>query len=605
MECGDPARTEPLLKARTCPVFKDRVGFARPSVFDTVTGTMKQHLLLVGVFLTIVFAMFAQDRSPSPSPADFDVIIKGGTVYDGTGAEPRQVDVAIRGDRIAGVGDFKSARAKNVIDAKGLAVAPGFINMLSWSTQSLIQDGRSQSEIREGVTTEIMGEGESMGPVNDRVRQHMLQTQADIKYDIKWNTLAEYLQYLEKRGVSCNVASFLGATTVREYVIGFQNKDPTPKQLDQMRELVRQEMEAGALGIGTSLIYPPAFYAKTEELIELCKVAAKYQGKYISHMRSEGNRLLDAVDELIRISREAGLPAEVYHIKAAGKQNWGTLDDLLSRIEAAQKEGLKITADMYTYTAAGTGLDACLPPWTEDGGYPALFKRLRDPATREKIAAEVSKDSDEWENLYIGAGSPEKILLFGFKSDKLKPLTGKSLTEVAKMRGKDPITTIMDLTAEDESRIDTIYFLMSEENVKKELAKPWISFGSDEASQAPEGVFLKSNPHPRAYGNFARVLGKYVRDERIIPMKEAIRRLSGLPATNLGLDHRGFLKEGMFADVVVFDPATISDRATFEKPHQYAVGMKHVFVNGVQVIKDGDHTGAKPGRALWGPGKTK
>ncbi len=547
---------------------------------------------------------------------------EGGTVYDGTGAEPRQVDVAIRGDRIAGVGDFKSARAKNVIDAKGLAVAPGFINMLSWSTQSLIQDGRSQSEIREGVTTEIMGEGESMGPVNDRVRQHMLQTQADIKYDIKWNTLAEYLQYLEKRGVSCNVASFLGATTVREYVIGFQNKDPTPKQLDQMRELVRQEMEAGALGIGTSLIYPPAFYAKTEELIELCKVAAKYQGKYISHMRSEGNRLLDAgkyishmrsegnrlldaVDELIRISREAGLPAEVYHIKAAGKQNWGTLDDLLSRIEAAQKEGLKITADMYTYTAAGTGLDACLPPWTEDGGYPALFKRLRDPATREKIAAEVSKDSDEWENLYIGAGSPEKILLFGFKSDKLKPLTGKSLTEVAKMRGKDPITTIMDLIAEDESRIDTIYFLMSEENVKKELAKPWISFGSDEASQAPEGVFLKSNPHPRAYGNFARVLGKYVRDERIIPMKEAIRRLSGLPATNLGLDHRGFLKEGMFADVVVFDPATISDRATFEKPHQYAVGMKHVFVNGVQVIKDGDHTGAKPGRALWGPGKTK
>jgi N-acyl-D-amino-acid deacylase len=605
LECGDPARAGPLLKARTCPVFKDRVGFARPSVFDTVTGTMTQQFLLVGAFLTIVFAMFAHDRSPSPSPADFDVIIKGGTVYDGTGAEPRQADVAIRGDRIAGVGDFKSARAKNVIDAKGLAVAPGFINMLSWSTQSLIQDGGSQSEIREGVTTEIMGEGESMGPVNEGVRQHMLQTQADIKYDIKWNTLAEYLQYLEKRGVSCNVASFIGATTVREYVIGFENKDPTPEQLDQMRELVRQEMEAGALGIGTSLIYPPAFYAKTEELIELCKVAAKYQGKYISHMRSEGNRLLDAVDELIRISREAGLPAEVYHIKAAGKQNWGKLDDLLSRIEAAQKEGLKITADMYTYPAAGTGLDACLPPWTEDGGYPALFKRLRDPATREKIAAEVSKDNDEWENLYIGAGSPEKILLFGFKSDKLKPLTGKSLAEVAKMRGKDPITTIMDLIAEDESRIDTIYFLMSEENVKRELAKPWVSFGSDEASQAPEGVFLKSNPHPRAYGNFARVLGKYVRNEKVIPMKEAIRRLSGLPATNLGLDHRGFLKEGMFADVVVFDPATISDRATFDKPHQYAVGTKHVFVNGVQVIKDGDHTGAKPGRALWGPGKIK
>jgi len=332
-------------------------------------------------------------------------------------------------------------------------------------------------------------------------------------------------------------------------------------------------------------------------------VAAKYKGKYISHMRSEGNQLLEALDELIRISREAGIPAEVYHIKAAGRQNWGKIDNLLSRIEAAQKEGLNIRANMYTYTVAGTGLDACLPPWTEDGGYPALFKRLRDPATREKIAAEVSKDSDQWENLYIGAGSPDKILLAGFKSEKLKPLTGKSLTEVAKMRGKDPITTIMDLIAEDESRIGTIYLLMSEENVKKEMAKPWISFGSDEASQAPEGVFLKSNPHPRAYGNFARVLGKYVRDEKVISLAEAVRRLSGLPATNLGLDHRGFIKEGMFADVVVFDPATIADRATFEKPHQYAVGVKQVFVNGVQVIKDGEHTGTKQGRELWGPGK--
>jgi N-acyl-D-amino-acid deacylase len=566
---------------------------------------MKVNFFWLGAFLTIVVAMFAQERSPSPVSAEFDVIIKDGTVYDGTGGEPKQADVAIRGDRIAGIGDFRTANAKTVIDAKGLAVAPGFINMLSWSTISLIQDGRSQSEIRQGVTTEIMGEGESMGPVNDRVREHMIRQQRDIKYDIKWNTLAEYLQYLEKRGVSCNVASFIGATTIREYVIGFEDKQPTPEQLDQMRELVRKEMEAGALGIGTSLIYPPAFYAKTEELIELCKVAAKYKGKYISHMRSEGNRLLEAVDELIRISREAGIPAEVYHIKAAGKQNWSKIDDLLSRIEAAQKEGLKITADMYAYTAAGTGLDACLPPWTEDGGYSALFQRLRDSATREKIAAEVSKDSDEWENLYVGVGSPDRILLFGFKSEKLKPLTGKSLAEVAKMRGKDPITTIMDLLSEDQSRIESIYFLMSEENVKKELAKPWISFGSDEASQAPEGVFLKSNPHPRAYGNFARVLGKYVRDEKVIPMKEAVRRLSGLPATNLGLDHRGFLKEGMFADVVVFDPATIADHATFEKPHQYAVGMTHVFVNGVQVLKDGEHTGAKPGRALWGPGKTR
>ncbi len=566
---------------------------------------MKRKLFWFGALLTMVSTMFAQERSPSPAPADFDAIIKDGTVYDGTGADPKQADVAIRGDRIVGIGDFKAAKAKTMINAKGLAVAPGFINMLSWSTVSLIQDGRSQSEIRQGVTTEIMGEGESMGPVNDRVREHMVRQQIDVKYDIKWNTLAEYLQYLEKRGVSCNVASFIGATTIREYVIGFEDKQPTPEQLDHMRELVRKEMEAGALGIGTSLIYPPAFYAKTEELVELCKVAAKYQGKYISHMRSEGNRLLEALDELIRISREAKIPAEVYHIKASGHQNWPKIEDLLSRIEAAQKEGLKITADMYAYTAGGTGLDASLPPWTEDGGYPALFKRLRDPATREKIKAEVQKPMGAWENLYLDAGGPEHILLAEFRSEKLKPLTGKTLAEVARMRGKDPIDTAMDLIAEDESRIGTLYFIISEDNIKKELAKPWISFGSDEASQAPEDVFLKSNPHPRAYGNFARVLGKYVRDEKIIPIKEAIRRLSGLPATNLGLDHRGFLKEGMFADVVVFDPATIADRATYEKPHQYAVGVKHVFVNGVQVLNDGEHTGAKPGRALWGPGKIK
>jgi len=563
-----------------------------------------QVLTLAVTILSMLSSALATEPSTrSPKSAGFDVIIKGGTVYDGTGAQPRHVDLAIRGDRIAGVGDFKTAKAKTIIDATGLAVAPGFINMLSWSNESLIQDGRSQSEIRQGVTTEIMGEGESMGPVNDRVREHMLREQSDIKYEIKWNTLAEYLHYLETRGISCNVASFIGAATLREYVIGFEDKAPTPQQLDQMRELVRKEMEAGALGIGTALMYPPAFFAKTEELIELCKVAAKYQGKYISHIRSEGNRLLESLDELIRISREAGIPAELYHIKAAGQQNWSKTDQLLSHIEVAQKEGLKIRANMYTYTASGTGLDACLPPWTEDGGYPALFKRLRDPATREKIAAQVKTPTDEWENVYIAAGGPDRILLVGFKSEKLKPLTGKTLAAVAEMRGKDPISTIMDLISEDESRIGTIYFEMSEENIKKELAKPWISFGSDEASQAPEGVFLKSNPHPRAYGNFARVLGKYVRDEKVIPMTEAIRRLSGLPATNLSLDHRGFIKEGMFADVVLFDPATIADRATFEKPHQYAVGVKHVFVNGVQVLRDGEHTGAKPGRALWGPGK--
>jgi len=547
--------------------------------------------------------MGAQNSPPSQAP--FDVVIKNGVVYDGTGGEGREVDVALRGDRIAGVGDFKNSPAKLVIDARGLAIAPGFINMLSWSNESLIADGLSQSEIRQGVTTEIMGEGDSMGPVNDRVREEMLREQRDIHYKVEWATLADYLRYLEKRGVSCNVASFIGATTIRKNVIGYEDKQPTPQQLDQMRALVQKEMEAGALGIGTSLIYPPAFYAKTPELIELCKVAARYKGKYISHMRSEGNQLLEAVDELIRISREANIPAEIYHIKAAGKSNWPKVDALLAKIEAAQKEGVKITADMYTYTAAGTGLDACLPPWTEDGGYPALFKRLRDPATREKIAAEVKTPSDAWENLYLAAGSPENILVVGFKSEKLKPLTGKSLAEVAKMRGKDPVETIMDLLAEDESRIDTIYFVMSEENVRKEIAKPWISFGSDESSQAPEGVFLKSNPHPRAYGNFARVLGKYVRDEKVISLGEAVRRLSALPATNLGLDQRGFIQEGMFADVVVFDPATIADRATFAQPHQYSVGMKQIFVNGVQVLKDGEHTGAKPGRALWGPGKVR
>src|SRR5881396_4076546 len=419
-----------------------------------------QVLTLAVTILSMLSSALATEPSTrSPKSAGFDVIIKGGTVYDGTGAQPRHVDLAIRGDRIAGVGDFKTAKAKTIIDATDLAVAPGFINMLSWSNESLIQDGRSQSEIRQGVTTEIMGEGESMGPVNGQVREHMLRQQIDIKYDITWSTLAEYLQYLEKRGVSCNVASFIGATTIREYVIGFEDKQPTPEQLDQMRELVRKEMEAGALGIGTSLIYPPAFYAKTEELIELCKVAAKYHGKYISHMRSEGNQLFEALDELLRIAREANIPAEVYHIKASGEKNWSKEDELLARIERAQKDGLNVRANMYTYTAAGTGLDACLPPWTEDGGYPELFRRLRDPVMRAIIKAEAQVDSDQWENLYVGAGSPDRILLLGFKSDKLKPLTGKSLAEVAKMRGKDPITTIMDLISEDESRIGTVYYL--------------------------------------------------------------------------------------------------------------------------------------------------
>lgn len=555
-------------------------------------------------FLCFSGLIFVLGSIAAAEPA-FDVVIKNGDVYDGTGQKPRRADVAIRGDQVVGVGDFAKAEAKTVIDARGLAVAPGFINMLSWSTISLIEDGRSQSELRQGITTEIMGEGSSMGPLNDAMKQRMIAEQGDIKFEIKWNTLAEYLHYLEQRGISTNVASFIGATTIREFAIGLEDKPPTPAQLDQMRDLVRREMEAGALGIGSSLIYPPAFFAKTEELIELCKVAAKYQGKYISHMRSEGNQIIESVQELLRISREAGLPAEIYHLKAAGKENWGKLDKVLAMVEDARKSGLKITADMYTYPAAGTGLDACLPPWSEEGGYEGLWKRLEDPATRAKLATAMRTPSNDWENLYLAAGSPDRILLSGFKSEKLKPLTGKTLAEVAKMRGKDPVETVLDLLLEDRSRIDTIYFLMSEENIKKQLVRPWVSFGSDEASQAPEGAFLKSNCHPRAYGNFARVLGKYAREEKVFALEEAVRKLSGLPATNLGLDRRGFLKEGMFGDVTVFDPATITDHATFEKPHQYATGMRHVFVNGVQVIKDGEHTDARPGRALAGPGKVR
>src|SRR2546429_1134041 len=419
----------------------------------------RRHALFSAVVaLSYVTSPTRGVETPLPG-TEFDLLIKGGTVYDGSGGEGRAADVTVRGDRIIGVGDFHNVSAKNVIDARGLAVAPGFINMLSWSNESLIQDGHSQSEIRQGVTTEIFGEGESMGPVNDRVREYMLKQQTDFKYDISWNTLTEYLRYLEKRGVSCNVASFVGATTIRENVIGFDDKQPTAEQLDQMRELVRKEMEAGALGIGTALIYPPAFYAKTEELIELCKVASKYKGKYISHMRSEGNQLLEAFDELVRISREAHIPAELYHIKALGQKNWGKIDTLLARIEAARKAGLQICANMYTYIAGGTGLDACLPPWTHDGGDEALLKRLRDPATRKKIAAEVRMDSDKWENLYLAAGSPDRITSLEFESEKLKPLNGKSLAEIAKMRGKDPVETIMNLLSEDEARTGAIDFL--------------------------------------------------------------------------------------------------------------------------------------------------
>jgi len=537
--------------------------------------------------------------------ANYDLLIRNGTIYDGSARAPVVGDVAVNGDTIAAVGKLTDARGKAEIDARGLAVAPGFINMLSWANESLIQDGRSQSDIRQGVTLEVMGEGESMGPLNDTMKKEMGEQQGDIKFDVKWTTLGEYLDYLVQRGVSCNVASFVGATTVRIHEIGYADRPPTSEELERMKQLVRQAMGEGALGVGSSLIYAPAFYAKTDELVALAKVASESGGMYISHIRSEGTRLLEAADELITISREAKIPAEFYHLKAAGQPSWSKLDALIQKIEAARVAGLRITADMYTYTAGQTGLDAAMPPWVQEGGYKAWAERLKDPAIRERVKREMDTPTDQWENFFIASGSPDKILLIGFKNDKLKPLTGKTLAEVAKTRGTSPEETAMDLVIEDGSRVSTVYFLMSEDNVRKEVALPWVSFGSDAESLAPEGVFLKSNPHPRAYGNFARLLGKYVRDEKIVPLQEAIRRLSALPAENLKLDRRGALKPGYFADVVVFDPAKIQDHATYEKPHRYSTGVLHVFVNGAQVLKNGEHSGAKPGRAVRGPGWKK
>lgn len=563
--------------------------------------TRLPRILALSAVLLSLWVCLVQAQSQT---ASYDVLIKGGTVYDGTGGEPRQADVAIRGDRIAAIGDLQNARAGSVVDASGLAVAPGFINMLSHSEVSLIADGRSMSELKQGVTTQIFGES-SMGPLTQEMKDRRTAQQGDLKYDIVWTSLSEYLTYLERRGISQNVASFIGAPTLREYAIGLDDKPPTPEQLEKMRQLVREEMEAGALGVTTALIYPPATFAKTDELIEMCKVAAKYKGKYIAHIRSEADQLTEAIEETIRISREAGLPVEIYHLKASGQENWPKLDGVLAMINDARRKGVKITADMYTYTAGATGLNSCMPPWVYDGGPDAAYKRLQDPATRRRIADAMRAPSRDWENLYLLAGSPERILLVGFKSDALKPLTGKTLAEVARLRGKDPAETVMDLVLEDHSRVGTVYFMMDEENVKKQIREPWVSFGSDASSMAPEGVFLKSSTHPRAYGNFARLLGKYVRQEKVISLTEAVRRLSGLPATNLELDHRGFLQQGMFADVVVFNPKIIADVATFEQPQQYAIGVKYVFVNGIQVLKDGEHTGARPGRALWGPGKTK
>jgi N-acyl-D-amino-acid deacylase len=555
-------------------------------------------MLLAVVFSSACGSLRCQAADP------FDILIRGGTVYDGSGKPPRQADVGLRGDRIATVGDLAGSPARVVVDAHGLAVAPGFINMLSWSVDSLLADGRGQSEICQGVTTQILGEGWSWGPISPAIKKRMKAEQGDFKYEIEWTTLGEYLYFLQRHGVSQNVASFLGATTVREYVLGLENRKPTPEEMQRMRDLVERAMRDGALGIGTALEYAPAYYADTEELIELCKAAAKYKGKYITHMRSEGERLLEGIDEVIRISRAAKIPAEIYHFKAAGRANWGKMDAAIARVETARREGLAITANMYCYTAGAAPLTACVPPWAMEGGEVAMRRRLRDPEARQRVLGDIRNKTD-WPNFYHNAGSPENLLLISFKREALKPLQGKTLAQIAQQRGKDPVEVLLDLLLEDEFSIGTVYFITAEENIRKLIPLPWVSFGCDEAAQAPEGVFLKSMPHPRAYGNFARLLGKYVREEKLLPLQEAIRKLTSLPATNLGLDRRGLLREGYFADVVVFDPKTIADRATYEKPHQYAVGVRHVFVNGVQVLADGEHTRATPGRALWGPGKVE
>jgi N-acyl-D-amino-acid deacylase len=532
---------------------------------------------------------------------EYDTIIRNGMLYDGNGSEPYKGDIGINADTIAFIGDLSKASAKNEVDAKGNAVAPGFINMMGHSEESLIQDGRGQSDIKQGVTTEIFTEF-SMGPLNSKMKMQLKESQADIKYDVAWNTLGEYMNFLEKKGISPNIASFVGTGAVRQFVVGEDNIAPTPAQLDSMKLLIRQAMEEGALGVTNALIYPVDFFAKTDELIALSKEAGKYGGMYTSHMRSEGNKLLEAVEELITISKEAGIPAEIFHLKAGGKNNWSKMDSVIRRVERARSEGQAITADMYTYVAGATGMTSAFPPTLQDGGFGKLRERLMDPKIRKEMVKAMNTDATEWENLYYGAGGAEHVLLLGFKQDSLKKFTGKTLAEVAKIRGTSPEETAMDLIIQDSTRVGVAYFLMSEENVRKQVSLPWVSFGSDEGSYTTEGVFLKSNAHPRAYGNFARVLGKYSRDEKLMSLQQAIRKLAKLPADNLKLKKRGELKVGNYADIVIFDPAKMKDNATFEKPHQYSEGMIHVFVNGVQVLKDDVHTGAKPGRFVKGPG---
>lgn len=530
-------------------------------------------------------------------PADmYNVILRNGTLYDGSGLPPIQADIAISGDTIAAICEPGQLTASVEIDATGLAIAPGFINMLSWADESLIEDGQSQSDIRQGVTLEVFGEGTSDGPLNKSMKQELIRTQGDIKYKVSWTTLREYLDYLVDRGVSCNIASFIGATTVRIHEVGFEDRKPTPEELSRMKQLVREAMEEGAVGLASSLIYPPACYSNTDELIELAKVAAEYDGLYISHIRSEGDQLIAGLNELVRITKDAGIRSEIYHLKAAGQKNWLKMDLAIALIDSARAAGLPVTADMYTYTAAATGLGACFPPWVQEGGHDAWIKRLKDPKIRSRLIEEISEPGDNWENFYDLAGTPDNILACGFTDDSLKKFTGKTLTEISAIRKTSPIETMMDLIVQNDGNVSAAYFLMSEQNVKKQICLPYVSFCSDSGSLSPEGVFLKSNPHPRAYGTFARLLGKYVRDEKVITLEEAVKRLTSLPAGNLRLAKRGLLKPGYFADIVLFNPDSIGDRATFANPHQFATGMVHVFVNGKQVLKNGEHTGAKPGR---------
>ena len=533
----------------------------------------------------------------------YDTIIKNGMVYDGNGGDPYKADIAIKGDTIAFIGDLSSASATNIVDAKGMAVSPGFINMLSWAPTSLMIDGNSQGDIRQGVTLEVFGEGGSMGPLNAKMKKQMIDDQTgSLKLPVEWNTLGEYMHYMEKKGISCNIASFVGATTIRENVIGEDNRAPSEKELQQMQALVKQAMEEGALGVGSSLIYPPAFFAKTDELIALCKAAAPYGGGYISHMRSEGNNFIEAVNELITIAKEAKVHGEIYHLKAGGKDNWPKMDSVIKLVEAARANGIDIAANMYTYTAGATGMTAAMPPSLQDGGFGKLWTRLQDPKIRKEMIAAMKTNAKDWENLYYGTGGADKVLLLGFRRDSLFKYAGKTLAEVAKIRNTTPEDCAIDLIIQDSSRVEVAYFLMSEENVKKQLALPWVSFGSDAASGSNEGIFLQQSNHPRAYGNFARVLGKYVREEKVIPLQLAIHKLSKVAANSLHLSKYGELKVGKNADVLVFDPATIADHATYEKPIQYATGMIHVFVNGKQVLKDGQHTNAKPGKFVKGEG---